>query len=96
MKMAGLDEMVTILNRMLHCLQVKELHGLGEMMNTAWVIKRKLAPGIANSVIEEIYDCAIKAGAVGGTILGAGEAEGFPCSIASRSVRKRYGLRFPD
>lgn len=49
-----------------------ELFKIGEILNFSWENKKKLASGITNKVIEEIYDAAIHAGASGGKISGAG------------------------
>lgn len=45
---------------------------LGEILDTNWKIKKTLANGISNPVFDEWYDKAIKGGALGGKILGAG------------------------
>jgi D-glycero-alpha-D-manno-heptose-7-phosphate kinase len=45
---------------------------LGELMHRGWEYKKSLAGKINNSHIDEIYKRAIKAGAVGGKITGAG------------------------
>ena len=45
---------------------------LGEILDENWKIKRTLADGITNPVFDEIYTRAIKNGALGGKILGAG------------------------
>ena len=45
---------------------------LGKILRDSWEIKKTLSSGIANPVIDTIYDKAIKAGADGGKLLGAG------------------------
>jgi len=49
-----------------------ELNTLGEIMNQGWEFKKQMASGISNPFIDEIYDTAMKAGATGGKISGAG------------------------
>lgn len=44
----------------------------GKLLNETWLLKRKLSNRITNSEIDEIYEIAIKNGAVGGKLLGAG------------------------
>ena len=44
----------------------------GRLLHEFWMVKRSLTPRITNSLIDEIYDVAIKAGAMGGKLLGAG------------------------
>ena len=48
------------------------LNTLGELMDEAWKYKKLLAQGISNPTIDEIYETAINAGAIGGKISGAG------------------------
>ena len=45
---------------------------LGELMHQSWQLKRELADSVSNSQIDEIYDAAREAGAIGGKLLGAG------------------------
>lgn len=49
-----------------------KLDRIGEILHFGWENKKKIASGITNSAIEEIYETAIKAGANGGKISGAG------------------------
>lgn len=44
----------------------------GALLNEGWAIKKKLSSNVSNQGIDEMYDRAIKAGALGGKILGAG------------------------
>ena len=48
------------------------LHEIGEILDFGFEQKRKMAEGISNARIEEIYAAAKKAGATGGKISGAG------------------------
>jgi D-glycero-alpha-D-manno-heptose-7-phosphate kinase len=44
----------------------------GRILHKNWEIKKRLANGITNPPIENYYDLAMKAGAIGGKLLGAG------------------------
>lgn len=44
----------------------------GRLLHESWKLKRSLANNISNSTIDDIYSAGLKAGAVGGKILGAG------------------------
>jgi D-glycero-alpha-D-manno-heptose-7-phosphate kinase len=44
----------------------------GEMLHEHWTNKRKLAANMADSAIDEHYEAARKAGAIGGKLMGAG------------------------
>ncbi|MBT3362714.1 MAG: GHMP kinase [Chloroflexi bacterium] len=45
---------------------------LGDYLHKGWLLKKKLASGISNSKIDKYYEKALKAGALGGKLLGAG------------------------
>lgn len=55
---------------------------MGELLHQGWMMKKELSSGISNPQIEEMYNLALKAGAWGGKILGAGGG-GFLLVIAS-------------
>lgn len=48
------------------------LHEVGEILDFGFQQKRKMAEGISNSLMDEIYETAKKSGATGGKISGAG------------------------
>ncbi len=49
-----------------------ELEKFGQLLDRGFGFKRKMAKGISNEFIENIYNNAIHAGAFGGKISGAG------------------------
>jgi D-glycero-alpha-D-manno-heptose-7-phosphate kinase len=58
--------------RMKEALLKGQLDDIGGILDFGFQQKRKMAKGISNEWIEELYDTAIKAGATGGKISGAG------------------------
>jgi len=44
----------------------------GELLDEAWRLKKSLANGISNKAVDEAYEAARSAGALGGKLLGAG------------------------
>ena len=44
----------------------------GKLLNSAWYMKKKLGKSITNNKIDNLYEYALKNGALGGKILGAG------------------------
>jgi D-glycero-alpha-D-manno-heptose-7-phosphate kinase len=48
------------------------LDSIGKMLDYSWTLKKKLASKISNGPIDDVYDLAKKAGALGGKITGAG------------------------
>ncbi len=56
----------------LKCLNDNDLKGFGVLLNESWKLKRTLSDKITTDVIDDIYARAMKAGALGGKLLGAG------------------------
>ena len=61
------DEAIGILNS-----SGFDLTDFGRLMHESWIIKRSLTNKITTPFVDEIYETAIKAGALGGKLLGAG------------------------
>lgn len=55
-------------------LQNNNIDAMGELLHENWMLKKSLASGISNSLIDDVYERAMKAGAMGGKLLGAGGA----------------------
>lgn len=60
------DEGVAALNNS------RDLRAFGKLLHEAWLVKRKLSSNVSNAHVDEIYEEAHGAGAVGGKLLGAG------------------------
>jgi D-glycero-alpha-D-manno-heptose-7-phosphate kinase len=45
---------------------------IGELLHENWILKKQLASRVSNPTIDAIYEAALKAGAIGGKITGAG------------------------
>ena len=45
---------------------------IGRLLHESWRLKKELADGVSNDVMNEIYAAALRAGAIGGKLLGAG------------------------
>ncbi len=65
--------------------KVKEL---GRLMHEYWLLKKSLNSNISNEIINDMYQRAIKAGAIGGKIAGAGGG-GFLLLMVPSSKRAR-------
>jgi len=61
------DEAINILNG-----PVERFYEFGKMLHESWMLKRKLTKLISNGSIDDIYQSAINAGAIGGKLCGAG------------------------
>lgn len=53
-------------------LENNRIDSMGDILNENWILKKQLAAGIANPVIDKMYERAIINGAKGGKLLGAG------------------------
>jgi len=49
-----------------------DLNKIGEILHVSWLHKKEMAEGITNPMIEDLYETAVRAGASGGKISGAG------------------------
>lgn len=73
-------------------LEQGDLHRFGELMNIHWQHKKKRSGGMSNSNIDTWYDIALKNGAVGGKMVGAGGG-GFLMFYAENQVKLRQAMR---
>lgn len=72
-KTAQLSRMHAMVNDAVHILQGSaSLDEFGKLLHETWLLKRSLTSLISNDSIDEIYATAIKNGAIGGKLLGAG------------------------
>lgn len=71
-KMSALNDIRDMVEEGKEYLIKGELDDFGRLLHQGWELKKNLAQGISNSRIEELYQAARKAGALGGKICGAG------------------------
>lgn len=50
----------------------KNLNAFGDLLHQAWLSKKMLSSAISNTNLDNMYSTAMKAGAIGGKLLGAG------------------------
>ncbi|MEE8413315.1 MAG: GHMP kinase [Dehalococcoidales bacterium] len=67
-----LDKMVELSVELRRALNNNDLSGFGDVLHQGWIYKQQLAAEITNPLINEYYEEARKAGAIGGKILGSG------------------------
>lgn len=65
-------KLVDMAETALKYLQQNKLDDFGSLLGEGWNIKKSLSSKISNPIIDEMYDTAIKSGALGGKLLGAG------------------------
>lgn len=67
-----LSRMVKLALNLREELQKNNLDSFGEILHENWILKKEMALGISNADVDDGYDRALKAGATGGKLLGAG------------------------
>ncbi|MBI5210936.1 MAG: kinase [Elusimicrobia bacterium] len=72
-----------------------DLAMFGRLLHEGWKLKRSLSPLVSTSRIDSIYDAALKSGAIGGKLLGAGGG-GFVLLFARPEVQARIRRRLKD
>ncbi|HCP40553.1 MAG TPA: GHMP kinase [Cryomorphaceae bacterium] len=71
-KFKALEKMVSLVYDLKEVLLQGDLNTFGDLLHQNWILKQSLAEGITTPRINDLYDAAIKAGARGGKLLGAG------------------------
>lgn len=71
-KLESIQKMVALVNEAKEVIYSGELDDFGRILHENWLLKKGLASGISNPLINDAYDAALRAGALGGKLLGAG------------------------
>ena len=93
LKMCGLAKDMKV------ALENNDISSFGKILDEGWHLKKELASGIANPAIDEAYEIAMKNGALGGKLLGAGGGGFllFYCEEEKQEqLKKAIGLRELD
>jgi D-glycero-alpha-D-manno-heptose-7-phosphate kinase len=95
----ALDKLVELVEDLLRMLSRGSLGELGRLLDCSWALKKTMGSKVSNEALDRLYRLAVKAGATGGKVSGAGGggclllyAE--PRAHASvREVMRRRGLK---
>jgi D-glycero-alpha-D-manno-heptose-7-phosphate kinase len=68
----GLRMQKELASEMKDALLRRRLDDFGSLLGTAWEYKKRMSPRISTGFIDDAYDAAVKAGALGGKVTGAG------------------------
>ena len=93
LKMCGLAKDMKV------ALENNDISSFGRILDEGWQLNKELASGIANPAIDEAYEIAMKNGALGGKLLGAGGGGFllFYCEEEKQDkLKKAIGLRELD
>ncbi len=94
-KIKNLHKMVQLSKDLKEELLKGNTNAMGEILHTGWMYKKELANGISNQDIDYYYDLAIKNGALGGKLLGAGGG-GFLLFYVEEQHRSRVRRALSD
>jgi D-glycero-alpha-D-manno-heptose-7-phosphate kinase len=72
-------------------LEAGKLHKFARLMNVHWDFKKQRSPNMTNSVIDDYYCLALKSGALGGKLIGAGGG-GFLLFYTEEKTRLRRAM----
>jgi len=87
-KKAELQAMYGMVDRAMHSLSRGKITEFGQLLDESWQLKRTLSDKVTTPYIDNIYDTAKRAGAVGGKLLGAGGG-GFVLLFVPPAVQKK-------
>lgn len=65
------------------------LQRLGRLLHDSWMVKRSLSPHVSSTDIDELYDAAMRYGALGGKLCGAGGG-GFLLMLVPPDIRENF------
>lgn len=83
-----LTAMYQMVQQAIKLLNNNRIEEFGKLLNESWQIKRKLSSKVSTAQIDDIYETAQRAGALGGKLLGAGGG-GFVLLFAPPSAQKK-------
>lgn len=67
-----LKEMHQMVTDAIKIIYSNHIEDFGKLLDEGWKLKKSLAKGVTTAIVDEIYEKAKKAGALGGKLLGAG------------------------
>lgn len=73
-KFRNQQRMVDLAYGLRDALQNNQIDDFGKILHEGWLLKKSMTSAISNAQIDEIYEAGMKAGALGGKLLGAGGA----------------------
>ena len=96
-KEQSLRKMCELAEKLKDELEKGNIDALGKILHENWLLKRTLAKEISNPRIDEFYQLALDAGAIGGKLLGAGGA-GFLLFYVTQEYQEkvRQAVNLPE
>jgi D-glycero-alpha-D-manno-heptose-7-phosphate kinase len=94
-KVATLRKMAQLARDLYSALGRGDIDALGAALHTGWMYKKELAKGISNERIDHYYEVALRNGAQGGKLMGAG-GSGFLLFYVAESEQERLDRALTD
>lgn len=89
------EKMVQMADEAFACLNNGNYESIGRMIHENWILKKSLSEGVSNGNIDVWYEKALKKGALGGKIIGAGGG-GFMLFMADPSKHNDIMQSLPE
>lgn len=90
-----MTKMVGLTVKMKKMLQQNKVEMIGELLHKNWMFKKQMADGVTSAQINTLYALAMKNGAAGGKVLGAGGG-GFLLICADSRKHEKIKKALPD
>jgi D-glycero-alpha-D-manno-heptose-7-phosphate kinase len=94
-KSINYEKMVHMADEAFACLNNGNYESIGRMIHENWILKKSLSEGVSNGNIDVWYEKALKKGALGGKIIGAGGG-GFMLFMADPSKHNDIMQSLPE
>jgi len=94
-KIENLHRMVNLSKELKVELKNSNIDSMGDILHRGWMYKKELASQISNEKIDYYYDLALKSGATGGKLLGAG-GSGFLLFYVHKEMQEKIRLSLLD
>ena len=78
-----------------HLLFDGDLDDFGRLLHESWLLKRSISSAVSNGYLDDIYERARTAGAVGGKVVGAGGG-GFMLLFVPPELQQNVKEALPD
>jgi len=92
---AELGSLVGMVAEAVSMMKQSDYPAFGRLLHEAWMVKRRLSPLVSTPTIDAIYESALKSGAIGGKLLGAGGG-GFIIFVVPPDKRESVGAALED
>lgn len=76
-------------------LESNQLNDFGRILHEGWLMKKSLTSGISTGIVDKVYEKGMRAGALGGKLLGAGGA-GFILFYCPKEKQEEFRVQMGD